>query len=94
MNPWFLVHAFFCTVWSDNRRSTVETPTVPNTTNISSRNDLREPASLDMPDFDESCVEQQHIRCMHRHAICLPFPLNDTRFATWMALPIDEQTEF
>jgi hypothetical protein len=50
-------------------------PAVPDTPDVVTRDDLREPAGFDVPDFDEARVEEEDVRWMVRGTFggALPF---------------------
>jgi hypothetical protein len=51
-------------------------PTIPDTADIVSGDDLREAACFHMTDFDESAVEQQNVRQVQCNTLCSAFPLD------------------
>lgn len=86
-----LVAAFPCLVIGNGL---VEPATIPYAVDVVPRDDLREPACLQMSDFDETRVEEKDVGIVKRDAVGCSFPLHGTGPATGLPFLVDVHTEF
>jgi hypothetical protein len=70
------------------------TAAVPDASDIVSRDDLRQPPRVNVPDFDEARVEEEDIGRMACDTLGRTFPFNDNARTDRIAVLVDMQTEF
>lgn len=69
------------------------TASIPDATDIIPRDDLREPAGLNVPDLDKSRVEEEDIGLVPGDAFSGTFPLYGAGGPGGIAVPIDIDAE-
>ena len=69
------------------------TPTIPYAADIVAGYDLCESTSLDMANFDETRVEEQHVGRVPSNVLCRAFPFDGANGPARIAMPIDVQAE-
>ena len=71
----------------------IRAPAIPCTSHIISRNDLDEPAGLDVSDLDESTVEKEDVGRVPGNPLCCAFPLDRTYATAWVPMCVNVQPE-
>lgn len=72
----------------------VRSAPVPEAADVVPLDNLRQATCLDMPDLDETAVEEEDVRRVPGDAFGCPFPFDCTDCATWVTVSIDVQAEF
>ena len=72
----------------------IRAPPIPYTSHIISENDLDEPASLDVPNLDESAIEKEDVGRVPGNSLCCSFPLDHSYATAWVSMIVDVQSEF
>lgn len=90
----FLNHPFFGSFWRYGCSAAIEGPTIPDTAYVVPWDDLYQSSCLNMPDLNETAVEEKDIGCMHGHTFGCSFPVDDSRRTIRISLSVNEQAKF